>query len=341
MSQRIFLILAFLLLVSQTPAEKSEEPYVEVDGIRYTETDLAESPEFASLKQTYREQLTEMLKDLGREKLFEREAQAQGVSVESYKEKLRSGAPEPQEPEIRGAYDRLREDGRLDESQSFEVMRDSVANYLRARRISEIMDAERRRLEKKYGFKAHSGPVVRWQVDVDGEPVRGGAKQAESTPVTIVEFADFECPFCRRVQDTTARLRAKYGKRLRWVVKDFPLAFHQNAVPAHVAANCVFLQSNSSYWKFFDGLYADSQPEDYLAPANLRNLAAASGVDLKKFDACVKDSDTVEAEIEEDIAQGQAVGVNGTPSFFINGRLIAGAQDYEAFESVIEEELRR
>ncbi len=340
MSYRTFLIVAFLLLVTGVPAQDSqEEPFVEVDGKRYTGADLKDSPEFAALQQHYREQLTELLKSFGREKLFEREARAQNISVESYKEKLRKKAGEPSEEEIREAYDRLQAAGRFEDGQSFEDLRDSVANYLRALKFSEVMDAERRRLEKKYGFKSHSGPVVRHDVPVDNEPVRPGARK--NAEITIVEFADFECPFCRRVQDTSRRLRERYGDRIRWIVKDFPLSFHANAMPAHVAANCVGRQSASAYFQFFDGLYRHDQPEDYLSAANLRRLAGKSGADLAKFDECVKDADAIIAEIEEDIDQGQAIGVQGTPSFFINGRLIAGAQDYEAFVGVIEEELRR
>jgi protein-disulfide isomerase len=108
---------------------------------------------------------------------------------------------------------------------------------------------------------------------------------------------------------------------------------------AHVAANCVLLEDKERYWKFFDGLFAADRPVDYLHPDQLSSLAARVGANMQEYSLCMSNSAPIEAEIQADIAQGEGVGVRGTPAFFINGRFISGALPYEEFDAIIQEEL--
>ena len=157
-------------------------------------------------------------------------------------------------------------------------------------------------------------------------PTQGPA----NAPVTIIEFVDFECPFCARVQPTTAELKKRYGNRVRWVAKHLPLSFHQKALPAAYAAQAAAMQGK--YWEFSDKLW---QRQEFLGDALYVELAKSLKLDLKKFNAD-RASAKVKAIVTADLADAEKVGARGTPFFLINGSPISGAMPAEAFTQVIE-----
>ena len=164
------------------------------------------------------------------------------------------------------------------------------------------------------------------------DPALGSA----SAPVTIVEFSDFQCPFCQRVSPTLKKVRETYGDKVRIVWKDFPLTqIHPQAFKAGEAAHCAGEQGK--YWEYHDRLFANQQA---LADADLKKYAADLGLDATKFNACV-DSSKYGDRVREGVAQGSRLGVNSTPTVYVNGRMLSGAQPYEAFVAVIDEELSR
>ena len=164
-----------------------------------------------------------------------------------------------------------------------------------------------------------------------GAPARG----PESAPVTIVEFSDFQCPFCVRAQPTLQRLRETYGDKLRFVFLDFPLEIHPQAPKAHEAAACAGDQGK--FWPMYDRLFASGGK---LEVADLKSYAGELGLDGAAFGTCLE-SGRHSAATEAALQEGQRHGVTGTPAFFINGRLLVGAQPFEAFAQVIEDELSR
>ncbi|MFH1682553.1 MAG: thioredoxin domain-containing protein [Candidatus Woesearchaeota archaeon] len=170
------------------------------------------------------------------------------------------------------------------------------------------------------------------QVSIDDDAVKGKA----DAPVTIVEFSDFECPFCGRyIEQTYPQIVKDYidtGK-VKYVFRDFPLGFHAEAKPAAMAAECAHEQGK--YWEYHDLLFAN---QDSLSADNYKQWAEDLGLDTTKFDACV-DSEKYSSEVDADLADGQSYGVSGTPAFFINGKLISGAQPYSVFKQAIEAEL--
>jgi protein-disulfide isomerase len=185
-----------------------------------------------------------------------------------------------------------------------------------------------------------SGPDVRVMFDAprqeveveDTDPSLGSA----SAPVTVIEFSDFQCPFCLRVAPTLKRLRETYGDRVRLVWKDFPLTqIHPQAFKAGEAAHCAGDQGK--YWEYHDRLFANQQA---LQPADLKRYAADLGLDSPKFDACL-DTAKYGERVRNGVAEGTRLGVNSTPTVYINGRMLSGAQPYETFVAVIEEELSR
>jgi protein-disulfide isomerase len=164
-----------------------------------------------------------------------------------------------------------------------------------------------------------------------GHPSTG----TQSAPVTIIEFSDFQCPFCRAAESSLRQVRQKYGDQIRLVYMDFPLSFHPHAMDAARAGRCAADQGK--FWEFHDALFLEQKSLD---PDSLKHTAIRVGLDPDKFNACLS-SDRHNTGIRQDMAEGSALGVTGTPTFFINGRELVGAQPAPKFDEVIDEELVR
>jgi len=164
------------------------------------------------------------------------------------------------------------------------------------------------------------------------------AKGALDAPVTIVEFSCFECPFCARFfQETLPQIEENYintGK-VKFVYRHFPLAFHSNAQKAHEAAECA--NEQGKFWEYHGILYENIQA---LEVANLKKYAENLGLNVSQFNECL-DSGKMADEVEKDAREAQGYGVEGTPTFFINGIKLVGAQPYQVFEQIIEQELNK
>lgn len=185
-----------------------------------------------------------------------------------------------------------------------------------------------------------AGPAVRVMIDAPRQDVAVAADDPSigpaNAPVTVVEFSDFQCPFCQRVVPTIKEIKARYGDRVRVVWKDFPLTqIHPQAFDAARAGNCA--QEQGKFWEFHDQLFANQAA---LQVDALKRYAAAVGMDAARFNQCV-DSGKYEARVQAALDAGGKLGVGSTPTTFINGRAISGAQPLEAFVSVIDEELAR
>jgi len=163
----------------------------------------------------------------------------------------------------------------------------------------------------------------------DDDAVRG----PEDAKITIVEFSDFECPFCGRAIPVVEQVMEEYEGDVKLIFKDFPLSFHQNAQKAAEAAECAGEQDQ--YYEYHDVLF-DNQTA--LSISDLKQYAADLGLDTEAFNSCLDNGDMA-AEVQADFAAGQAVGVSGTPTFFINGQKIVGAQPFSAFKQIIDAEL--
>ncbi len=173
-----------------------------------------------------------------------------------------------------------------------------------------------------------------WKVPVATSPTRGSA----SALVTVVEFGDFQCPYCKRVQPTLERLRTEYGDRVRWVWKDEPLPFHPRAMPAAELARFARTQKGeAAFWIAHDKLF-DAQPK--LDDADLEAVARTMGLDVAKATAAIKNK-AFQKGIDEDVSLGEDVQASGTPHFFVNGHRIVGAQRYENFKALIDAEIAK
>ena len=164
------------------------------------------------------------------------------------------------------------------------------------------------------------------EVSEDDDPWIGG----ENAKVTIVEFSDFECPFCARGAATIAQVLEEYGDDVKVVFRDFPLSFHQNAHIAAEAAECA--DEQDKFWEYHDVLFANQHALDM---DSLKTYAADLGLDSGKFNECLQ-SREMSAEVDVDFSAGMSYGVQGTPAFFVNGELVSGAQPIEIFRTVID-----
>jgi protein-disulfide isomerase len=209
-----------------------------------------------------------------------------------------------------------RSTGRLDE------IRDAVAEAKDA--LSNLQVAAAR------GGKGVD-PNKRYTVETKGSPAMG----PETAAVTIVEFSDFQCPFCGRVGPTLKRIRKEYGDQVRIVFKHQPLDFHAKAPAAHAAAEAAHRQGK--FWEMHDKIFADQKamsPEKYLEYATELEL------DVEQFKVDVASAD-VKKKVDADKKEAAKLGSTGTPGFFVNGLNLKGAKPFEAFKEVIDKELKK
>ena len=178
--------------------------------------------------------------------------------------------------------------------------------------------------------KLRPGGDLRYALNVAGAPRRGG----EEATVTIVEWSDFQCPFCGRVNATLRQVEAAYGDRVALVFKHLPLPMHPGAPAAHAAAEAAHRQGR--FWAMHDRIFANPRDVD---PETFARYANEIGLDVARFRQDSQ-SAAIRSRIRSDAEEAEILGVTGTPSFFVNGRFLSGAQPYESFKRLIDEELK-
>ena len=178
--------------------------------------------------------------------------------------------------------------------------------------------------------------AVMAKMNLTGEPFKG----AKDAKVTIVEYSDFQCPFCKRGYDTIEnQVLKQYDGKVKFYFRNFPLPFHPWAMPGAIAAECAKAQKPEAYWKLYDAYF---QHQAEVNPQNVKEKAQEylkdSGIDMAKWGTCYDNKETA-AKVNAQHDEGASLGVTGTPAFFINGRMLVGAQPFEQFKNVIDDEL--
>ena len=184
-------------------------------------------------------------------------------------------------------------------------------------------------------------PGAKVNVSADNDPFLGN----EKAKVTVIEFSDFECPFCRSMwRDTLPQLKKDYidtGK-IKFVYRDYPLDFHAGAKPAAEGAECA--RDQGKFWEMHDKIFQEQDKQGQgtiqFGKADVVKWAGQLGLNMNQFNQCL-DSGKYKAEVEKDLKDGSAAGVSGTPTTFINGRSLVGAQPYTSFKTIIDEELSK
>lgn len=214
------------------------------------------------------------------------------------------------------------------------AVQEQIRARLQNRRLANARETFIRALRSHTQVAVHlkAPPVFRSQVRMDGGPDKGAA----TAPITIVKFEDFHCPFCKRVQPTFTELLTKYDGKLKLIHRDFPLdQLHPQARKAHEAGRCA--EEQGKFWAYHDTLYANAPKA---APDQLKAYAQEVGLDMATFEQCMN-AGKYKAAVQQDLEEGTRAGVTGTPTFFINGRMLSGAQPLEKFVQIIDDELAR
>jgi protein-disulfide isomerase len=215
---------------------------------------------------------------------------------------------------------------------TLEEARPLLAQELTRRKQQDAFAAYIEQLQTTAGLSTNLPYPDLPRVDVTvtpDDPIRGNP----NAPITIVQFADYQCYYCNKVQPTIDRVLTEYDGKVRLVYKDFPLPAHSRAQAGALAAHCAGEQGK--YWEMNASLMAN---QSALGDGDLQGYAQAAGVDMPKYNACLA-SGKWEPIIAASAAEGQRAGVSATPTFFVDGTLISGAQGYERFKSVIERQL--
>lgn len=262
--------------------------------------------------------------------ILDQEAKKRGTTTEGLlKLEVEDKVPTPTDAEVAEFYPLV---ARQLRNAPLEMVKDQVAQALLMRKQSERMEAYIVELKATYGMSTQLPypNLPRIAVSVDDDPSLGPA----NAQVTIVEFADYQCGYCRKVYPTLRELLEEYEGKVRLVYRDYPLGGpNPQGMTPSIAANCA--ASQGKYWEMHDQLM---RVGDYTT-TGLESAATAAGLDLGPWKDCTTNSQAQVAEITADFEAGQAAGVNGTPAFFVNGVFLNGAVPKEQFKAVIDREL--
>lgn len=322
---RVALVAAFLLAgAGSTLAQSDSTVVAEVGGVKVTLGDLnqEESPKLLSARYTYYQAQSKALDDLVDQKLLELKAKSENLTVDQLIDRdIKSQVKDPTEDQMKVYYEGLETD------QTYEAVRDKILEKIRQLRTEKARTAYIKALRAQTSVHVMlESPEA--NVDVADAPKLGPG----SAQVTLVEFADYECPYCQRVAPDVKKLRQDFGDKIAFTYKDFPLPMHSRAEKAAEAARCASKQSK--YWEFHDELFHSKE----LDVDQLKAQARALKLDPLQFDKCL-DSGEEATAVERDRKEGERLGISGTPSFFINGHYLSGALDYAALRKVVEQQL--
>ena len=311
---------------SDDHSPKGDTVLVEIDGTKLTLTDFERKRPSGlfNARNSFYEAERKAVEEFVDDYLLERQAQREHVSVKELIELHVNGAlpKDPSDEALRVYYEGL------DAAQPYEAVRDQILQHLRERRIAKAKAAYVQSLRSLASIAMRLTPPRATAAAKDAE-IRG----VSDARVTVVEYADYECPYCQQIQPALDRLEKEFKGKLSFAYKDVPLPNHPHAQKAAEASHCAGVQGK--YWEYHDLLYKTKK----LDIAGLKENAQALGLNDSAFEKCLssgEQSDRVKAQL----AEGQSLGLQGTPSFFINGRIFSGALSYEQLAAVVEEELR-
>ncbi len=333
--QRILTASAVALVMSgwaaaQTPTTQA---LAEVNGKVITAREVEKSlgEQLAKLEEQVYSLKRQKVEALIDERVLDGEASKRGITVQALLDAEVNAKAESVTPqEVENFY----QGNKAQLTGTEAAVREQIRTFLHNQKVAARREAFLQLLRSQARVVMHleAPPVFRAEVPTDGAPARGPA----AAPVTIVEFEDFQCPFCKEAQATLAELLSKYPETVRLVHRDFPLdSLHPGSPKSHEAARCAGEQGK--FWAYHDKLYGDAPGQ---GAERLKELAREIGLDMPAFERCVA-SAKYQAAVQKDVQEGKRLGVNGTPAFFINGRLVWGAQPLDNFIHVIQEELAR
>ncbi len=271
------------------------------------------------------------LKTLIIQKLIDKDPRKKGISNDEFLEKYISSKVVVSDKQVN---DFIKEQNIPEEHINPQV-KEKIKNYLGMEKKKQAIESWLADQTKKTPVEVYIPKPRRPTFPVEvGDAPSFGNKDAK---VTIVEYSDFQCPYCAKGADILKQIKKKYGSKVKVAFKNFPLPFHNHAEKAAVAGLCANEQSSEAFWKLHDEMFANQESLD---PEGLKKAAAKLGLKVDKFTKCL-DENTYLAKVKADMEEGKAVKVKSTPTFFVNGQLINGAQPIEVFSELIDEELAK
>ena len=310
------------------PQVTSGNAVATVAGQPVTEEELLETlgpQQVMQLRMQEYEAKSKALDSLIRLKLVEAEAKKRGISPEKLiQQEVEAKVADPTDREVEAYFW-----GQNRAGASFEEVKEQYRASLKQMKLQRARQVYADSLRAKMNVAVLLQPP---SVTVAYDPAR--VKGDPKAPITIVEFSDFQCPYCKKSENTLHELLTKYNGRVKLAYLDFPLPeIHPKAERAAEAARCAGEQGK--FWEYHDALYAEQSKLD---GAELLNHARALHLDEKSFQSCL-DSGKFKSKIDADLAQGSKVGVAGTPGFFVNGVFLSGARPEADFEKIIDSQL--
>jgi protein-disulfide isomerase len=294
--------------------------------ITEAEVDEKARPQLASVENQVYMIKKRTLDDMIDDYLIDQAAKKAGLSKDAYlKREVEDKAPAPTEAEMKDFYNKNQYRIR----QPYDKIKAPLEQYMLRQKVNaqraELIAKLRRTANVKVDFAA-----PRIQVSTKAS---AGSVGPSNAPVTIVEFSDYQCPYCERAESSVQEVLKKYGDKVHFVYMDFPLPMHSNAMKAAQAARCAGDQGK--YWPYHDALFADQTKLD---DTGLKATAERLKLDPKKFDQCLA-GDLHLDQIKKSQEAGSDAGVDGTPTFIINGQMLNGAQSASEMESIIDDQL--
>ncbi len=319
-----------LLLTAVVSAQSPETVLASVNHIEITQKQVDDSvaAQIYPLQQQLYAIRKAVLENLITTKILESDAAARHISIEDLRKQLTLGEVNVTRAQVEDAYKQNASFfATMSPDEARERLRLDLENQTRMKHYRAGLDALRKKWPVTMNF---SPPPFVSELDDGMSPVRG----ATNPFVTIVEFSDFECPFCKQVQSTLKQTLDSYGRQVRLVFKHLPLEGHRNSLPAARAAYCAAEQGR--FWQFHDALFAAGN----LSPPGFEQIVSDLGLGLSKFQECIA-SERSRAAVVKDIEAARLLRIESTPSFVVNGRVINGALSFADFQKIIEQELGR
>ena len=296
----------------------------EIGGRKITAEELEQKQAGKLLQARYKYYIAQQdaLEQYIEAELLDMQAKKEGVTLdELYKRHVAINVPQPTEDQLRFYYEGVQTE------ESYEAARSHIIDTVHQIRTKKARDAYLAELRSQYGVVIElNQPSAK--VEVANAPRLG----QENAPVQIVEFADYECPYCQKVNDDLARVREQFGTNVSVVFKDFPLPMHPLAEKAAEAARCAGVQGK--FWEFHDSLFETKK----LQISYLKEEARKLKLDTARFDQCLESGEQT-AAVRNDSQEGLRLGIQGTPSFFINGHFLSGAIGYMKLRETVMQEL--
>ncbi len=320
------------------PKTKVAQPVAKVNGQVITSTDLDKEigSELQQLEDQYQKQVyqtkRQALDSMIQKRVFEAKAKQMGMATpeELIQKEIASKIPDPSDQDIQSLYDRAKAGGQ--QLPPIEQVKPDIIRFIKQQKMQGQLMAYYNDLKKDQKVEVMLPAYLPPKKEVEA---KGPTKGPANAPVTIVEFSDFQCPFCIQAEKTVDDVLAAYPGKIKLVYRDFPLPMHPLAPKAAEASHCA--DSQGKYWEMHDKLFANQQK---LEVSDLKGYARELGLEGAKFDKCL-DSGEKAKVVDAHKKAGEEAGVSGTPAFFINGRPLSGAQPLESFKQIVDQELAK